>query len=525
MATMSWEQRLQQFVEAKGSSSSAGAAGGAGPSGAVSAASEADVEQMTVQCIADWHTPTAAAAAASTYQHIPRFYRKCPDENDAVRMRVREEARARHVQRLSKEMLTNSDLDVVWALLQRQYSSQENEEKMINFDDFVRVGQEAGEKFSSYFTSPMVYAKLYQQDPRGRLPISRLYAYIMRKVWLQQTRIGLSLYDSHGTGVLLEVDFENYILELIPTLPQLNGLEDSFYSFFVCSAVRKFFFFLDPLRTGKVKVQDIMSCKFLDELLQLRDDKLTADQQRCNWFSAPHALRVYGQYLALDLDHNGMLSKQELMGYGTGTLSPVFVDRVFDECLTYEGEMDYKGYLDFVLAMENRKEPQALHFFVRLLDVQNLGYIDMFSVYYFFKDIQRMLEAHGQPMVQFEDVKDEIFDMVKPVDSLKITLEDLLRCGQGDTVISLLIDLKGFWLYENREQLAADPSQLDAEDEDDDEVDDMELASSVPSGGHVGNQGDGAGGHVGNHGDGGGDSQDVLPVEREFREMSVEDLE
>ncbi|XP_065196264.1 serine/threonine-protein phosphatase 2A regulatory subunit B'' subunit gamma-like isoform X3 [Sycon ciliatum] len=494
MATMSWEQRLQQFVEAKGSSSSAGAAGGAGPSGAVSAASEADVEQMTVQCIADWHTPTAAAAAASTYQHIPRFYRKCPDENDAVRMRVREEARARHVQRLSKEMLTNSDLDVVWALLQRQYSSQENEEKMINFDDFVRVGQEAGEKFSSYFTSPMVYAKLYQQDPRGRLPISRLYAYIMRKVWLQQTRIGLSLYDSHGTGVLLEVDFENYILELIPTLPQLNGLEDSFYSFFVCSAVRKFFFFLDPLRTGKVKVQDIMSCKFLDELLQLRDDKLTADQQRCNWFSAPHALRVYGQYLALDLDHNGMLSKQELMGYGTGTLSPVFVDRVFDECLTYEGEM-------------------------------NLGYIDMFSVYYFFKDIQRMLEAHGQPMVQFEDVKDEIFDMVKPVDSLKITLEDLLRCGQGDTVISLLIDLKGFWLYENREQLAADPSQLDAEDEDDDEVDDMELASSVPSGGHVGNQGDGAGGHVGNHGDGGGDSQDVLPVEREFREMSVEDLE
>ena len=92
-------------------------------------------------------------------------------------------------------------------------------------------------------------------------------------------------------------------------------------------------------------------------------------------------------------------------------------------------------------------------------------------------------------------------------------------------MISLLIDLKGFWLYKNREQLAADPSQLDAEDEDDDEVDDMELASSVASGGHVGNQGDGAGGHVGNHGDGGGDSQDVLPVEREFREMSVEDLE
>ena len=67
-----------RFCSDPGSSTSAGAGAGdgAGLPAAVSAASEADVEQMTAQCIADWHTPTAAAAAASTYQHIPRFYRK-----------------------------------------------------------------------------------------------------------------------------------------------------------------------------------------------------------------------------------------------------------------------------------------------------------------------------------------------------------------------------------------------------------------------------------------------------------------
>lgn len=64
-------------------------------------------------------------------------------------------------------------------------------------------------------------------------------------------------------------DLENYILELIPTLPQLDGLEKSFYSFYVCTAVRKFFFFLDPLRTGKVKIQDILACSFLDDLLEV----------------------------------------------------------------------------------------------------------------------------------------------------------------------------------------------------------------------------------------------------------------
>lgn len=46
---------------------------------------------------------------------------------------------------------------------------------------------------------------------------------------------------------------ENYIAELIETLPQLNSLDKSLRSFYVCTAVRKFFFFLDPLRTGKIK--------------------------------------------------------------------------------------------------------------------------------------------------------------------------------------------------------------------------------------------------------------------------------
>ena len=61
-----------------------------------------------------------------------------------------------------------------------------------------------------------------------------------------------------------------------------------------------------------------------------------------------------GQYLSLDTDHNGMLSKDELARYidieslriilttcryRTGTMTKVFIDRVFQECLTYEGEM------------------------------------------------------------------------------------------------------------------------------------------------------------------------------------------
>ena len=80
-----------------------------------------------------------------------------------------------------------------------------------------------------------------------------------------------------------------------------------------------------------------------------------------------------------------MLSKEELQRYGTGMLTSVFIDRVFQECLTYDGEMDYKTYLDFVLALENRKEPQALQYFFRILDVEGKGFLSVFSLNYFFR--------------------------------------------------------------------------------------------------------------------------------------------
>lgn len=97
----------------------------------------------------------------------------------------------------------------------------------------------------------------------------QLFNYTMRKVWLQQTRIGLSLYDYTGQGFLRESDLESYIMELIPTLPQLEGLEKSFHSFYVCTAVRKFFFFLDSLRTGRIRIRDVLASSFLEDLLEV----------------------------------------------------------------------------------------------------------------------------------------------------------------------------------------------------------------------------------------------------------------
>lgn len=103
---------------------------------------------------------------------------------------------------------------------------------------------------------------------------------------------------------------------------QLNGCARfKCYKHYCVVAVRKFLFFLDTQRVGRVRILDVLACSFLDDLLELRDEELSKDLQEQNWFSAPSALRVYGQYLNLDRDHNGMLSQQELANYGSGEFS------------------------------------------------------------------------------------------------------------------------------------------------------------------------------------------------------------
>uniref|UniRef100_A0A0R3SDL5 EF-hand domain-containing protein n=1 Tax=Hymenolepis diminuta TaxID=6216 RepID=A0A0R3SDL5_HYMDI len=304
-----------------------------------------------------------------------------------------------------------------------------------------------------YFTAT-IFAKLCHGERFSRVNILSFFNYVMKTVWLQQTRIGISLYDAHGDGYLREGDLENYISELIPSLCKLNGVDDAFRTFYVCTAVRKFLFFLDPLRAGRVRICDILACGFLDNILELREASTTQARLEENWFSLESAKRVYASYLRLDTDQNGMLSRKELAGYNNGSLTDAFLDRVFQECLTYEGEMDYKVYLDFVLAMENRGEPQSIAYIFRIVDLGGQGRLCVKTVEYYLNSLLESL-GDGPDTPRTCDIINEIFDMVRPKDPDYITLDDLLKSGKGDTVLGILTDIQCFMLYENREALAA----------------------------------------------------------------------
>lgn len=60
-----------------------------------------------------------------------------------------------------------------------------------------------------------------------------------------------------------------------------------------------------------------------------------------------------------------------------------------------------------------------------MLDVQHTGYLTEETLHHFFMGIQKQMQVFTEESVNYKDISNEIFDMVKPKDPSKITLQDL----------------------------------------------------------------------------------------------------
>lgn len=80
----------------------------------------------------------------------------------------------------------------------------------------------------------------------------------------------------------------------------------------------------------------------------------------------------------MDKDRDGMLSQEELQQYSS--LTPSFVQRVFECSHIFEGKMDYKSFIDFAIAMENKDTKEGIAVFYILLYSIFLEYLILIHV-------------------------------------------------------------------------------------------------------------------------------------------------
>ncbi|KAK6254544.1 hypothetical protein SCA6_015849 [Theobroma cacao] len=391
----------------------------------------------------------------------------------SISHRVQRLAKYRFLKKQSDLLLNADDLDAMWVCLRENcvIDDATGAEKM-NYEDFCHIAsvctEQIGPKCRRFF-SPSNFMK-FEKDESGRIAILPFYLYVMRTVSLTQARIDMSELDEDSDGFLQPHEMEGYIRGLIPNLAQLRDMPPAFMQMYCRIAAHKFFFFCDPHRRGKACIKKVLLSNCLQELMELHqesEEEVTDTEQAENWFSLTSAQHMF---LALDKDMNGTLSKQELQEYADGTLTEIFIERVFDEHVRRgksgagnNREMDFESFLDFVLALENKDTPEGLTYLFHCLDLHVRGYLTTADIHSLFRDVHQKWIEGGNYELCIEDVRDEIWDMVKPVDPLRITLADLLACKQGGTVASMLIDVRGFWAHDNRENLLQEEEEPEEE--------------------------------------------------------------
>nr|GMD77759.1 probable serine/threonine-protein phosphatase 2A regulatory subunit B'' subunit TON2 [Ipomoea batatas] len=333
--------------------------------------SEALMELETKKILLDiFKEKQQKSAAAGT---IPSFYKKKP-EDGSISHRVQRLAKYRFLKKQSDLLLNADDLDAMWVCLRENcvIDDATGAEKM-NYEDFCHIAsvctEQIGPKCRRFF-SPSNFMK-FEKDESGRIAILPFYLYVMR------------------------TEMEAYIRGLIPNLAQLRDMPAAFVQMYCRIAAHKFFFFCDPNRRGKACIKKILLSNCLQELMELHqesEEEVTDAEQAENWFSLASAQRICDMFLALDKDMNGTLSKQELREYADGTLTDIFIERVFDEHVrrgkgggVNGREMDFESFLDFVLALENKDTPEGLTYLFRCLDLHGRGFLTTADIHTLFR--------------------------------------------------------------------------------------------------------------------------------------------
>lgn len=344
------------------------------------------------------------------------------------------------------------------ALVRFSSVDSESKELVVTYSGFARARRECSNRPElAGFLTAVVFLKLC---PAGKesVPLAYFMKYLVSRFQAERVDIQLKLYDIVGHGYLRECDLESLVNDLVPTLSGLSSLKEDFVQFYVYTAVRRIMFFHDPRRTGKVQIRDLSDSDEMQQLLALREGV----QPTTNWFSAEATINVYLRYIEMDSDGNGMLSKAELLKYPCGWLTPVAVDRIFQEHQTYENEMDYKGFLDLVLALENNRSEASLKYFWKIIYVEKeTEKIKKQSIELFLSSVLATVTAYASnassSLYKVEDLYNEICDMLMILDRNYVTLADL-QGHKGALVPLMLIDAHAFHLYDNRESLLSTPA-------------------------------------------------------------------
>jgi serine/threonine-protein phosphatase 2A regulatory subunit B'' len=323
------------------------------------------------------------------------------------------------------------------------------------------------------FRPPILDALFFvcnQRDDKGHAQVRDLFMSFLLYVTHFKTRAEMMQYDESNSGCLSETELEQYLTELIPNVDHLKDMPDQFTAFYLCACMRKLSWFLDPKCTGRFSIDKLMNSVLSWELIEVQ---VAYQDPPRNWFGAAFTRALYEKFLYLDQRRDGFLRREDMYRYKRGVpaltedglptdespITRLFIDRFFEISGTFKGELDYKKYIDFSVAVESLPLCPNPVFFWRIFDIFDQGYITPLVLNTFFREVHSKLAVNALNPPSIELVVGEVLDLLNGKDPCKITREEFVKSPHVGLVSAILIDCLAYWTHETREMQAHQQQQ------------------------------------------------------------------
>ena len=257
------------------------------------------------------------------------------------------------------------------------------------------------------------------------------------------------LIKRHPPACLTKADITELVWAIASTHSGLEFLRDSeeFLKAYVQTTVLRIMWALSGASSGRISLQHWRRSSVTEVLFQL-DEEADINLAR-DYFSYNHFYVIWCLFWELDEDEDSHLTKDDLLRYGSYGLSSRVVDRIW--ALRHEASkpgMSYSDFVYFLLAEEDKQTSPALTYWFHVLDIDGDGYLSASDMRWFYEELMSRLEAMNEEIVSFDELSNELFDIVRPSLRGRVSLAELRRSKLGFNFVSALTNVRKYIAWE-----------------------------------------------------------------------------
>lgn len=358
---------------------------------------------------------------------IPRFGKKANKLSDDARRALAMSTRDHLTDLVKKKIPT----DVQASEILRFISDQQTGLIKFNKNKFKEV-KEKFKDFAQLFSDKILRSFIIC---RKYFDIEKFAKYLKYIKLLNQELVNILVYSSAGNEYVSAQNFEDYVNAKLQTFPETSRIlrdNDDERNLYISFIVEKIFATLDKLNRNRLLASDIIASPDFQSFLELDKPQ------------SPLSFNAYRKYFS---DFNklsnsdGLIPPSNFKYACDKKFSQPFLTRLFEYSITYEGCLDFAGFLHIANTIDRPDEFSQMYF--HIIDVDGDGIIGPSDVLFFY---QGETEEVGRCGVSFDTILQEVLDQMSS-HQVGITYDEFEASGNIQWLVTILGEIDEFKDY------------------------------------------------------------------------------